>query len=183
MTVGVLSDSVNCYTYYETHGTQASGPDGYAENGFEIDLVKDMASGDLPSSVNVLEDADCTDYDTTAELPFSDEGRAMLQIVHDVAPGASLAFPHRRRQRSRLRQRHRCAGQRRRQGHRRRRRLPRRTRFPGRPDRAGGQPGPGQGRDLLFLGGQRRPQFLRKRQAVLSGGDGQRHRQRRRVPC
>jgi subtilisin family serine protease len=41
----------------------------------------DVASGDLPA-VTVLQD-DC---------PNTDEGRAMLQIVHDVAPGASLAF-------------------------------------------------------------------------------------------
>jgi hypothetical protein len=43
----------------------------------------DVTTGDLPSGVIVLED-----------LPSggSDEGRAMMQIVHDVAPGATLAF-------------------------------------------------------------------------------------------
>lgn len=60
--VGVLSDSYDCLG-------------GAAD---------DTASGDLPAGgVEVVEDltSDC-----------SDEGRAMLQIVHDVAPGAELAF-------------------------------------------------------------------------------------------
>ena len=62
VSVGVLSDSFNCL------GGAAA----------------DVTSGDL-SPVNVLQD-----------LPgcgsATDEGRAMLQLVHDVAPGASLLF-------------------------------------------------------------------------------------------
>jgi len=62
VTVGALSDSFNCL------GGAAA----------------DVASGDL-SPVNVVqEQASCSGA--------TDEGRAMLQIVHDVAPGASLAF-------------------------------------------------------------------------------------------
>ena len=62
--VGVLSDSYN-----------ALG---------EEDI--DIASGDLPSKdrITVLEDYFL--YDA------SDEGRAMMQLIHDVAPGADLAF-------------------------------------------------------------------------------------------
>ena len=42
----------------------------------------DITSGDLPAAgVQVIQDSGTTD-----------EGRAMLQIVHDVAPGANLAF-------------------------------------------------------------------------------------------
>ena len=54
----------------------------------------DVSTGDLPSSVNVLEEARPIAWTTAqpTQLPFTDEGRAMLQIVHDVAPGASLAF-------------------------------------------------------------------------------------------
>ncbi|GJL79850.1 MAG: hypothetical protein NPINA01_28390 [Nitrospinaceae bacterium] len=64
VTVGVLSDSYDCL----------GGAAG------------DISSGDLPAGgVTVLDD--------TASCASSiDEGRGMLQIVHDVAPGASLAF-------------------------------------------------------------------------------------------
>jgi len=60
--VGVLSDSFNCL----------SG------------AASDVASGDLSTVQVVQEISSCSGA--------TDEGRAMLQIVHDVAPGASLAF-------------------------------------------------------------------------------------------
>ena len=92
VTVGVLSDSFNCYAYYAVHGPQASGNEGYAPNGFTADYATDVSTADLPASVNVLAEADCPNYGAPDQTPFADEGRAMLQIVHDVAPGASLAF-------------------------------------------------------------------------------------------
>jgi hypothetical protein len=92
VTVGVLSDSFNCYQTYAGSGVPAGGNAGYAQNGFTADAPKDMSTGDLPSSVKVLQEADCPKYGAPTFLPDSDEGRAMLQIVHDLAPGASLAF-------------------------------------------------------------------------------------------
>jgi len=94
VTVGVLSDSYNCYAAYAAAGSgvPASGYAGYAYNGFLATAATDVATGDLPAGVSVLEEADCLDYGAPVFPPFGDEGRAMLQIVHDVAPGASLAF-------------------------------------------------------------------------------------------
>jgi hypothetical protein len=66
VTIGVLSDSFN-------HAGLNPLPDGVPPSG----------SGDLPV-VNVLHD------DTSAS--DEDEGRGMLELIHDVAPGASLAF-------------------------------------------------------------------------------------------
>jgi len=78
---------------YAASGTPpASGLNGYASNGFLANSAVDTASGDLSSRVNVLKEAPCASYGVPYFLPFSDEGRAMLQVVHDVAPGASLAF-------------------------------------------------------------------------------------------
>ncbi len=76
ITVGVLSDSYD-------EATAASA--GYAPTTRAAD---DVASGDLPAAgVTVLQDdPDPVDDEVT------DEGRAMLQIIHDVAPGAALAF-------------------------------------------------------------------------------------------
>jgi hypothetical protein len=99
--VGILSDSYNCYSVYAAPGSgvPASGLNGYASNGFTADAQHDVSTGDLPASVSVLEEAGqgskqgvCMDYGAPDLLPYGDEGRAILQIVHDVAPGARLAF-------------------------------------------------------------------------------------------
>ncbi len=62
VTVGVLSDS------FDSLGTASI----------------DRASGDLPLDIQVLDDLPPNEG--------SDEGRAMLQLINDLAPGASLAF-------------------------------------------------------------------------------------------
>jgi hypothetical protein len=94
ITVGVLSDSFDCYAVYAKAGSgvPASGYAGYAPYGFTATAANDVATGDLPANVDVLEEAPCMSYGQPVFTPFGDEGRAMLQIVHDVAPGASLAF-------------------------------------------------------------------------------------------
>lgn len=79
-TVGVLSDS------YDTAVNDLNG------DPLTIHAAQDVASGDLPGPGNpnnsnpVVVIEDFNDPDAT------DEGRAMLQIVHDVAPKANLAF-------------------------------------------------------------------------------------------
>ena len=94
LTIGVLSDSFNCYSYYAAHGPSAlgNGYNGYATNGFAATQTTDVSSGALPSGVDIVEDADCGNYGAPQQPPFADEGRAMTQIVHAVAPGAQLAF-------------------------------------------------------------------------------------------
>lgn len=61
--VGTLSDSYNCL--------------GNASDG--------IASGDLPAGTIVIEEGPCIFSDR-------DEGRAMIEIIHDVAPGTRHAF-------------------------------------------------------------------------------------------
>jgi hypothetical protein len=99
VTVGVMSNSFNCYAYY------AANPTSYTQFGISSyypqppngianppDAPQDVASGALPAGVNVVQEADCANFGGPLQLPDTDEGRAMLQIVHDVAPGAALAF-------------------------------------------------------------------------------------------
>jgi hypothetical protein len=92
ITVGVLSDSYDCYPVYAANGVPAGGNAGYANNGFNTTAASDTTSRDLPASVIVLEDANCLNYGPPIQLPFGDEGRAIMQVIHDVAPGAGLAF-------------------------------------------------------------------------------------------
>jgi len=65
--IGVLSDSYDACAACSTHAAD------------------DVATGDLPGGVVVLEDI----QDPTDAI---DEGRGMMQLVHDVAPGAALGF-------------------------------------------------------------------------------------------
>jgi len=73
--VGVLSDSFDC----------APGPFASGQNFTRAG--QDAVNGDLPLGVRVL-----TDLHTVPDSECTDEGRAMMQIIHDVAPGASLSF-------------------------------------------------------------------------------------------
>jgi hypothetical protein len=87
VTVGVLSDSFNSATESVRGGPIAS------------DAEADELSDDLPgpgntcsgqqAPVNVIAEAP---EPASGEAALTDEGRAMLQVVHDVAPEAELAF-------------------------------------------------------------------------------------------
>ena len=67
--IGSLSDSYNCRPSARTTATE------------------DQANDDLPQDVIVL-----SDIDTVPNPQCSDEGRAMMQHIHDVAPGSAQAF-------------------------------------------------------------------------------------------
>lgn len=69
ITIGILSDS------FDTAVGQGNATISYAD---------DIASGDLPAGIPILEEYD--------QFRAIDEGRAMAQLIHDVAPGANLAF-------------------------------------------------------------------------------------------
>ncbi|AUX31416.1 MULTISPECIES: S8 family serine peptidase [Sorangium] len=73
--VGVLSDSFDCRR------------EPFLPGQMFTDAAEDIRNGDLPPDIDVLED-----LDPTQNGGCFDEGRAMMQIIHDVAPGASLSF-------------------------------------------------------------------------------------------
>lgn len=71
ITIGFLSDSFTTAETFDVFGNL----DTYATN---------IADGYLPSDISVLKDFN--------ELDATDEGRAIAQIIHAVAPGANLVF-------------------------------------------------------------------------------------------
>jgi hypothetical protein len=74
VTVGILSDS------FDRDGTAATHASG------------DVAAGDLPGSGNPCGHTQPVGVLDDSEAFGADEGRGMAQIVHDLAPGAKLAF-------------------------------------------------------------------------------------------
>ena len=73
--IGVLSDSYDC------------APGAFEAGAPFTRASEDIANGDLPREVLVLKDLAPAPSDDC-----SDEGRAMMQLIHDVAPGSPLAF-------------------------------------------------------------------------------------------
>jgi hypothetical protein len=75
--VGVLSDSYDC----------APGP--FEPGARFTPASEDIRKGDLPSDVLMLKD-----FSTVPAVNCSDEGRAMMQLIHDVAPVSPLIPPN-----------------------------------------------------------------------------------------
>jgi Subtilase family len=80
VTVGILSDSFD----QATEAADGSGP-------IATDAEKDVESGDLPGGIDCPTPVDVASNEINA-AEATDEGRAMAQVVHDLAPGAELAF-------------------------------------------------------------------------------------------
>jgi len=71
ITVGVLSDSYRC------------NPAAFVAGAPTSTATQDEMTDDAPANVQVLSNGPC---------PATDEGRGMVQVIHDVAPGAAQAF-------------------------------------------------------------------------------------------
>jgi hypothetical protein len=71
VTVGVLSDSYAC------------NPPAFVPGAPTSTAAEDKVTADVPENVQVLSNDPC---------PASDEGRGMVQLIHDVAPGATQKF-------------------------------------------------------------------------------------------
>jgi len=71
ITVGVLSDTYAC------------NPSAFVPGAPTSTAAQDELTEDVPAKVQVLSNGPC---------PNTDEGRAMVQLVHDVAPGAAQKF-------------------------------------------------------------------------------------------
>jgi len=73
ITIGVISDSYDCFAQSDESG--------------ELSRTAsiDIANGDLPADTYALEESDFCTF-------MTDEGRALMQILHDIAPKAKLVF-------------------------------------------------------------------------------------------
>ena len=81
VTVGILSDSFDL----ATEAADESGP-------VATKAADDVASEDLPGNCGAEIPTNVLEEDKEVGEPPVDEGRAMAQIVHDIAPEANVAF-------------------------------------------------------------------------------------------
>ena len=81
VTVGILSDSFDRAT-----------SEVFGEGAIATHAPEDVASGDLPGSGNPCGQSTPVSLLDDSETSGADEGRAMAQIIHDLAPGASIDF-------------------------------------------------------------------------------------------
>ena len=155
VTVGILSDSFN-------QATEAADGSG---DPIATKAADDVKSADLPGVGN-----ECGNTTPVAVLKneknaaeASDEGRAMAQIVHDLAPAAHIDFASAFNGELAFAKSIKELADGRRRGHRRRRLLLRRAFLPGRPGGGRGQRSRRRRRDLLLCGGQRQPARPKRR--------------------
>ena len=71
ITVGTLSDTFAC------------NPPSFQPGAPNSSFAEDLSNDELPTDTAILDNGPC---------PGSDEGRGMAQLIHDVAPGASIKF-------------------------------------------------------------------------------------------
>jgi hypothetical protein len=71
ITVGTLSDTFAC------------NPPSFQPGAPTSTFDEDVSNDELPIATTILDNGPC---------PGTDEGRAMAQLIHDVAPGASIKF-------------------------------------------------------------------------------------------
>ena len=72
VTIGILSDSYDCIGERDEPGT--------------VSAAQDVNNGELPADVYVVKE------ETLCIFSGTDEGRAMAQLVHDIAPDAKIAI-------------------------------------------------------------------------------------------
>jgi subtilisin family serine protease len=72
ITVGTLSDSINC------------NPAAFLPGAPTSTFAEDLSNDELPTDTTILDNGPCS-ADST------DEGRGLAQLIHDVAPGAAIS--------------------------------------------------------------------------------------------
>ena len=97
--VGSEADSAHrAFEVRTTLGVDGSGQkvcalsDSYNQSSGTITASDDVQSGDLPGNGNPEGNTTPVDVLDDSDTEGGDEGRAMLQLIHDIAPGATLGF-------------------------------------------------------------------------------------------